>query len=137
MSRNYEGDLIKMEHTKNCFQLLLEGVVEKAWIAEERFHETIFNKDLKRTENICQGMCRQVVSMLGEVFDAVMTISIRVQNKTHLIVVVEHAGYKFIVDGTIRQFKPGLSRLVWDFEEYPFQKELEKAETWTIVEIKK
>ncbi len=125
-----------MKHAENCFQLLLEDVVEKAWKAEERFHKVIFGKELNRSENICQGICRQIVSKLGDVFDVVYVMSIQVQNATHLIVFVEHAGYKFILDGTIKQFKTGISRTVWNFDEYPFQAELKKAKTWTIVELK-
>lgn len=126
-----------MEHTENCFQLLLEGVVEKSWKFEEGFHKALFKKQLKRNDNLCQGICRQVVSMLGDVFDDVRTVSIKVKGQTHLIIFVDHAGYDFIVDGTIKQFKPKINKTVWRFKDYPFQKELKKSETWTIVEAKK
>lgn len=128
--------LVERLGTAFVLHKLFIAVVEKAWVNEESFSKVIFHKKPSRTTSLCQGISRQIVSILGDVFDDVRVISIKVKRKTHLVVFVQHGEAKFILDGTIRQFKPKEKRTVWFFPEYPFSKELKKAETWTILGVK-
>ena len=124
-----------VDTSEHFLYILLKDAVKRAWKKEAEFHKTVFKKELKENDSVCQGMCRQIISILGEVFDDTRVLSIQVKRKTHLVVFVSYAGFRFILDGTIKQFLLKEKETVFLYRKYPFKKQLSKAKEWTQIRI--
>lgn len=98
----------------------LEFVVRRAWQEQKDFDMAIFGKASKRTDSICQGLCRRIKTMLCLIFNNIKTIELQVKGKTHLVLLVRWEQRKYIIDPTIQQFLEKEPNRVFSLKKYPF-----------------
>jgi len=109
---------------------LLERVVKKAWEEEKAFGKKIFGKEPKDNDRLCQGISRNVFHKIFGCFPFTTMLTFKVKGKTHIVVYTAFNLNSYVIDGTIKQFKPKCNKTVWERTKYPYHKELQKAERW-------
>jgi len=113
--------------------LLLEEQVAKAIEDERLLQNMIFKKNLSteeaEIENWCQGVTDNVSRRIWAIFKQVKRICFLPCDKErrHVVLLVQ-GEENYIVDGTIRQFLPNITKKVFRQKEYPL--EIEEVQTW-------
>ena len=109
---------------------LLESVVEQAWKDEKLFCKKIFGKEPKDNDRLCQGISRNVFHRIFGCFPFSTQLKFEVKGETHIVTYTSHNRTSYVIDGTIKQFRPKCKQTVWERTKYPYHKELQKAERW-------
>jgi len=115
---NLAINLYERTELKDETKQFLETLVEKAWQDEEKFSELTSGKKPERTEAMCQGISRRIKHYIQNIAETHTIAQIKVEGKTHLIVLAKINGTRYILDGTIKQFHPEEEQRVFDFKEY-------------------
>lgn len=106
----------------------LEFVARRAWQEEKNFGIAVFGKEPKKTDSLCQGLCRRIKTMLCLIFNNIKTIELQVKGKTHLVLLLRWEDRKYIIDPSIKQFLETELHWVFPIKKYPFP--LENVKEW-------
>ncbi len=109
---------------------LLQGVVEKAWKEEKAFGKLVFGKAPRKNHSLCQGISRNVFHKVFGCFPNTTMLKFEVEGKSHIVVYVSHKLQSYVIDGTLKQFRPDNGMMVFLKEAYPFWRELQTGERW-------
>ena len=100
---------------------LLETVVKQAWKEEKAFGKSIFGREPKDNDSLCQGISRNVFHKIFGCFPNSTMLKFEVNGKSHIVIHTTHFLESYVIDGTIKQFRPREPRTVFPRNEYPFK----------------